>query len=289
MHQLTPKIAIAATTAGGAIVFAARSVSRRKKTNLKKAAIATSLRAQKIITDEKRPHNKTPKFSTPIQVVGLCGDGFKISSEEAAQKISDNPYAFHYRDDYMNSLRRYISAERLDYKGRHLHKPALKGDIDEGVFKIGAHDTLELLGECCGQPEGSRPLWCPVGQNGTKTEYKTEPKTTLDIIDMPQDHKVPQNKQKRQKEMKPETKTYKITFRYCSPNMVCDVVSEQRTITCSLRKAKRIGKRMYRRNKRKTADHARVHIWLVGEQKYHSEVIDVRTGPRWMPLNDVWS
>ena len=31
MHQLTPKIAIAATTAGGAIVFAARSVSRRKK------------------------------------------------------------------------------------------------------------------------------------------------------------------------------------------------------------------------------------------------------------------
>ena len=102
----------------------------------------------------------------------------------------------------------------------------------------------------------------------------TEPKSTLDItdtepkrtLDITEQNKVSHNKHKSQK-----AETYEIKFSssprhggWTKPTKVY----EKNTVTCSLRKAKRLGRQMRRRHMHYADPNAKVTIWSVDKKLF---------------------
>lgn len=118
------------------------------------------------------------------RIVGLCGDGFKISSKEAIAMISANPKAFCYRNPYFDWRYEYVRED--NYLGSEVDgiqfpdyytcicdqpyrcvcmppfydEPALKGTIES--INLAMTDTLSLLDECCGANDSKSVIRCPV-------------------------------------------------------------------------------------------------------------------------------
>ena len=155
--------------AGGAIVFAARSVSRRKeRIEDEEAANAASREVKCVLRDENRRN----------VIVGLCGEGFTVGSVEAAEEIETSPRAFSYRKPGFRSdfPTFYVESEPWPYEEDGPGKPVvLKGYIDHDYAPHSRpYDTLGKLQDCCGKPEGARPPWCPASRGVRQPVWEAE-------------------------------------------------------------------------------------------------------------------